>query len=94
MRRTKKELLNAFHALCRACGKHVGTKPGQWRLAANSPGDGITRYTIEETYNELGGVTNPLSQLAFLGRSEACQALWFAARAAEIARNAAERKDS
>lgn len=86
MRTTKAEVRNMFARLCTACGKEQGFEIGQWHLAAWSPGDGMTRYNIEEVCTKTGAVRYPISEAGMLGAKEAAKVFYWAALAAEIAR--------
>ena len=73
---TKRDLQGSLAGLRRAMGAH-GIDTSGWVLGTWSPGDGATRYRVED------GGDNPLGGRYWLGAAEAYEGLWLAIRVAD-----------
>jgi hypothetical protein len=63
---TRKQLEGVFEAWCKAIGGRKATSyndVGGYYLIANRPGDGMTRYSVEQVTGVTGGVRDVLYAL-------------------------------
>lgn len=76
MRYGKKDAVNAFARLARACGKTIGREPGNWKL------DTFPGYRVVEMM-ENGGECHPITEEALSSR-EFCKMCHGAIRVLDI----------